>query len=256
MRFRFALFSLTLLLLVAAAVPAFATPRDGACFYKDEHFRGSSFCINAGDSRGSLPGGFTDEISSIKIYGRASVTVYQDQNFRGDSERFTNDVDDLRQIRTDNNSGHSWNNRVSSIRVDAGRGNWGHGQNGNWGRDDDWNRNQNHNNGNWNQNRPNFPTWGRGPQPNRGACFYRDREFRGDYFCMSAGEEFRSLPSMRDDISSVRVFGGARVRVYEDADFRGSSASFRRDIDDLRDRRMRDDNQHTWNNRISSIQVD
>lgn len=280
MKFRFALF-LLLLFVIAAIVPAFAAPRNGACFYKDEYFRGSSFCINAGETQGSLPGGFTDDISSIRIYGNASVTVYQDQNLRGDSERFTSDVQDLRQVRKDNDSSHSWNNRISSIRVDSGRG-WGNGNgNGNRGwnrgnnnRDDDnrgWNR-DNHDrddsDGRWNRgnngnndwgrsgpNRPNYPTWGRGPQPNRGACFYRDRDFRGDYFCMRAGEEYSSLPSMRDDISSVRVFGGARVQVFEDSDFRGSTARFGNDLSDLRSRQVRDDREHTWNNRISSIQV-
>ncbi len=273
MKFRFALF-LILLFMAAAIVPAFAAPRNGACFYKDEYFRGSSFCINAGESQGSLPGGFTDEISSIRIYGNASVTVYQDQNFRGGSERFTSDVQDLRQVRKDNDSSHSWNNRISSIRVDSGRG-WGNGNgNGGWNRGNgnpggnrgnndrdndnrDWNRGNNANNdwGRNGSNRPNFPTWGRGPRPNRGACFYRDRDFRGDYFCMKNGEEFRSLPSMRDDISSIKVYGGARVVVFEDSDFRGSSARFRNDITDLRNSAVRDDRDHTWNNRISSIQV-
>lgn len=266
MKLRFALFFI-LLFVIVAIVPAFAAPRNGACFYKDRDFRGSSFCINAGETQGSLPGGFTDDISSIRIYGNARVTVYQDQNLRGDSERFASDVQDLGQVRKDNDSSHSWNNRISSIRVDSGRG-WGNGNgNGNQGwnrgnnnRDDDnrgWNR-ENSGNNDWgrnNPNRPNFPTWGRGPRPNRGACFYRDRDFRGDYFCMTAGEEYSSLPSMRDDISSIRVFGGARVAVFEDSDFRGSAARFRTDITNLGNREVRDDRDHTWNNRISSIQV-
>ncbi len=266
MKLRFALLISTLLFIAAAVVPAFAAPSNGACFYKDEYFKGSSFCINAGESRGSLPGGFTDEISSIRIYGNARVTVFEDQDFRGSSEQFGSNVQDLRQVRKDSDSSHSWNNRISSIRVDSSRG-WGgnHGWNGGNNNDRGWNKDNrddhgwnqgNQGNHDWNQNRPNFPTWGRGPRPNRGACFYRDRDFRGDYFCMRGGEEFGSLPSMRDDISSIKVYGGARVMVWEDSDFRGSSARFRSDISDLRNREVRDERDHTWNNRISSIRVE
>lgn len=90
--------------------------------------------------------------------------------------------------------------------------------------------------------------WGRG-----GACFYSDRNFGGKYLCLRRGETRNQLGSLGDDISSIRVFGGARVMVYNDRDFRGPSAATARDIPDLR--AWSYGGGHTWNNRISSVRV-
>lgn len=97
--------------------------------------------------------------------------------------------------------------------------------------------------GNWNGG-----NWGRG-----GACFYTQAGFGGDYFCMRRGESFPNIGGYGDRISSIRVFGGARVEIFNDRDFRGGSAPARRDIGDLRNYRF--GGSHTWNNRISSVQV-
>jgi hypothetical protein len=90
--------------------------------------------------------------------------------------------------------------------------------------------------------------WGRG-----GACFYRDRNFGGNYFCLRRGEVRDELGDLGDDISSIRVFGGARVSVFNDRNFRGGSGRTGSDISDLRQWRFHGD--HTWNNRISSVRV-
>jgi len=90
--------------------------------------------------------------------------------------------------------------------------------------------------------------WGRERSPRDGACFYQDRDYRGDYFCVRAGRSLRSLPSdMNDHISSLRVFGRAEVVVYRDRSFHGRSARFDGDVRDLR--------LDIWNDRISSVQV-
>ena len=90
--------------------------------------------------------------------------------------------------------------------------------------------------------------WGRG-----GACFYRDRNFSGNFFCLRRGEGRESLGDMGDDISSIRVFGGARVTVYNDRNFTGGRANSNRDVVDLRNWSY--EGGHTWNNRISSVRV-
>lgn len=84
-------------------------PRDGACFYKDTDYDGEHFCVGSGEDIGSLPGGMNDSISSIKIFGRAEVTVFRDFRYQGRSTRFDYDVRDLRN--------EGWNDLVSSIRV-------------------------------------------------------------------------------------------------------------------------------------------
>ena len=126
-----------------------------------------------------------------------------------------------------------------------GEGGPGHGEGGpHWihpGPDNDWPPRGNWNGGNW----------GRG-----GACFYTEYNFGGDYFCMRRGEAFPSLSDYGDRISSMRVFGGARVTVYNDRNYSNGQDRTKHDFSDLREWRMSQDRSHTWNNRISSVRVE
>ncbi|MEQ1354108.1 MAG: DUF3011 domain-containing protein [Candidatus Acidiferrum sp.] len=88
----------------------------GACFYKDSNFGGSFFCLRRGEQRESL-GNYGDQISSMRVFGRARTMIYDDRNFSGARQRVSGDVGDLRQYRVAQKPGHTWNNRVSSIRV-------------------------------------------------------------------------------------------------------------------------------------------
>ena len=92
--------------------------------------------------------------------------------------------------------------------------------------------------------------WGRG-----GACFFRDRNFGGDYICLRRGESRAALGALGNDISSIRVFGGARVTVFDNQSFHGNRTRTRGDINNLQEWRTGQGN-HTWNNRISSLRVD
>jgi hypothetical protein len=90
--------------------------------------------------------------------------------------------------------------------------------------------------------------WGRGPVPGSGACFYQDTNYRGEYFCVGAGENVGRVPDdMNDRISSIKVFGRANVVVFKDVRFSGGSTRFDSDVRDLRDQ--------GWNDRISSMRV-
>jgi hypothetical protein len=99
--------------------------------------------------------------------------------------------------------------------------------------------------GSWNGGR-----WDRG-----GACFYKGYGFGGDYFCMRRGESRDSLADYGGKISSIRVFGGARAVVFDDRNYRGANDSTNRDVSDLRVWKVTSKYPHTWNNRISSLQV-
>lgn len=112
----------------------------------------------------------------------------------------------------------------------------------------------------WWDREPNAPwpprgNWHGGRWEQGGACFYKDRNFGGSYFCMRRGEQRASLAGYGDDISSIRIFGNARVIVFDGRDFRGPNAGFRRDISDLRQRGVVQRSDRTWNNRISSLQI-
>jgi len=90
--------------------------------------------------------------------------------------------------------------------------------------------------------------WGRERVPRDGACFYKDPNFHGEYFCIGAGQEYSQMPEhMNDKISSIRVFGRAEVFVYRDVRFDGRSSRFAGDISNLKS--------EGWNDLISSISV-
>ena len=90
--------------------------------------------------------------------------------------------------------------------------------------------------------------WGRPTVPRTGACFYRDADFRGEYFCASVGQEFSSVPDgMNDEISSIRTFGGAVVTIFKDKRFGGRTARFEGNVRNLEN--------EGWNDRLSSLRV-
>lgn len=92
------------------------------------------------------------------------------------------------------------------------------------------------------------PRWGRPHVPRAGACFYRDTNFHGDYFCARAGEEIAYMPpGMNDEISSIRTFGNTEVTIFQNTRFKGRSTRFRTDV-----RSLKNDG---WNDRLSSLRV-
>lgn len=84
-----------------------AMPREGACFYEDANYRGRYFCVPRGGVYSSLPNGFNDRISSVRVFG-ASVQLFDDRDMRGRSTEIRRD---------DSNLKGRWRDAVSSIRV-------------------------------------------------------------------------------------------------------------------------------------------
>lgn len=206
-----------------------AVPRDGVCFYRSENFRGRSFCVAVGDSLDRLYEGFDDGLYSLQVFGNAEAIVFNEPGFYGVNARIDESVQDLRQVPVADNPTKSWAGRISSIQVNFKRRGFRRGPQLRWGRE-------------------RFPA--------AGACFYRDRDFRGDYFCMGVGESYDDLPpGFNDGISSIRVFGGAELAVFNYSDFRGINVRIRRDVADLSRWRTADNPYKNWGDRISSIQV-
>ena len=56
------------------------------------------------------------------------------------------------------------------------------------------------------------------------VCVYQDIRYQGWEQCYSVGDEVATLGKRNNNISSVRVFGRARVAVFEDQNFNGRSA--------------------------------
>ena len=199
---------------------------DRVCFYRDVQFEGPSWCYRPGDELADLRNR-GDEISSIRIFGRARVIVYDLDEFMGTSDEFDRDVADLRLRNMEGR--RNWNDRIESFQVlGVGRGRGGpFGGFGRNDRDDD---------------RDNRPSRDR-------ICVYEDINYGGRSQCWNADEEENNLAGRgwNDRISSVRVFGRARVELYRDAGFRGGRIRVERDTPDL--------GAMNWGDQISSFQV-
>ena len=73
---------------------------------------------------------------------------------------------------------------------------------------------------------------------------------------MRQGENWPALPGgFNDGISSIRVFNGAQVRIFNNSNFGGVNVRIRRSVPDLRGLRLPDNPSKTWNDRISSLAV-
>jgi hypothetical protein len=195
-----------------------APPRNGVCFYDDINYGGDYFCTNNDATNGLLE--MNDRISSIRIFGNAEVTVYQDRNFTGRSQTITADVRDLRP--------GGWNDTITSFRTQPQQGRPGAwpSQGGAWA------------------NR-----WGRPATPTNGACFYENVNFQGQYFCSRQGETVEMVPEGTNDrVSSIRLFGNAEIVVFRDRNFEGVSQWFDVSEPDLRE--------SGWNDTISSYQIE
>ena len=90
--------------------------------------------------------------------------------------------------------------------------------------------------------------WGHPRTPSSGACFYEDINYGGRYFCSPVGSTTARVPSgTNNQISSIRIFGNVEVLVFRDNNFKGQSARFAGNVNDLR--------RSGWNDRISSFRI-
>ena len=64
------------------------------------------------------------------------------------------------------------------------------------------------------------------------VCLYKEENFKGHEQCYGPGDQ---VPDLRNaEIESIRVFGHARVMLYEDRDFRGRMIDLSADVPDLK----------------------
>jgi len=90
--------------------------------------------------------------------------------------------------------------------------------------------------------------WGRDRIPAIAACFYENVNYAGRYFCVTPGEQIRTLPTrVSGGIGSMRLVGGAEATVFHETDFRGRSLRALSNIADFR--------RQGWSGGISSLEV-
>ncbi|MEM6457042.1 MAG: beta/gamma crystallin-related protein [Acidobacteriota bacterium] len=199
-------------------------PIEGVTLYRDLRFSGraETFVDDIPDLRGTYIG--NDEVTSARVARGCRVRLYEHPDFRGDYTELRNgeDAPDLRGSRVGDD-------RISSleIRCRRDRDDWYGG--GYDDRDDD-----------------------RYDRDDAAVTLYRDPQYRGRAESFDEGD----IPDLRgsyvgnDEVTSVRVARGCRVRLYEHTNFRGDYTELRngKDDPDLRGSRVGDD-------RISSLQV-
>ncbi len=198
---------------------------DRVCFFRDVEYQGPSWCYRPGDELADLRNQ-GNEISSIRVFGRARVIVYDDEEFMGAADEFDRDVPDLRLRALEGR--RNWNDRIDSFQVrgtrPARRG--------------------------LREQRAQRPRGDRDNRPARDRiCVYEDINYGGRSQCWNADDEERNLSGAgwNDRISSIRVFGRARIELYRDADYRGQRLRLDRDASDL--------GAMNWSDQISSFQV-
>jgi Peptidase inhibitor family I36 len=96
--------------------------------YQHADFQGSFLVLYPGDSIDNLSGknypnggGLNDTISSVRVEGGAAVFVYEQARFRGAVMRVTENARDLTARSLPDNPKLSWNDRISSFRVEGTR---------------------------------------------------------------------------------------------------------------------------------------
>jgi len=83
------------------------------------------------------------------------------------------------------------------------------------------------------------------------VCIYKHDNFQGHEQCYRPGEEVSDLKHI--DINSVRVFGHARVMLFEDRDFHGRMMEFSSDMPDLS--RVAVSGSKSWHDHVGSLRV-
>jgi hypothetical protein len=93
--------------------------------------------------------------------------------------------------------------------------------------------------------------------PTSGACFYRDINYSGPYFCTQAGETLSTVPSgFNDAIRSIRIFGNVQLTIYNNSNLTGASTLVQNDVADLRSIALANEPSKNWTTRISSLRID
>lgn len=212
-----------LYVLLGSIVPAaaFAQGSSGGpgqvCLYEHANYGGWEQCFSVGDTVSDLDGR-RDQVSSIRVRGRAEITLFEHPGFQGNRVTIDQSIPDLRRFS------RNWNDEVDGLRVSSGDFRGGGGERFRERRTDR-------------------------------VCVYQHVGFQGNSQCWDAGEVIRDLREVgwNDGISSIRVFGDTRIAIYEHNDFDGDRLIVSDDVADLTRVPAAYGN---WNDRVSSVRVE
>lgn len=226
---------------VLLILPAFAVANsdngDRVCIYKHDNFHGHEQCYRPGEQVSDLK---HIDINSIRVMGNARVMLFEDKDFRGRMMAFNNDMPDLSRVPM--STSKTWHDQVGSMRVVS--------EYAFRDRDRFYER----------EHYPSADTYIYRSKPtfevlDEGVCVYERPSFQGRSQCWSANTDISDLSfaDWKDKISSVRVFGHARLVGYKDADFHGDRLIIDHDVSDLGNLPMA--RVGNWNHEIRSMAV-
>jgi hypothetical protein len=212
-------------ILLGLSVPATTFGQQGSgggggpgqvCLYEHANYGGWESCFSPGENVPDL-GGRRDQVSSVRIRGRAEITLFEHPNFQGNRVTIDQSIPDLKRFS------RNWNDEVDGFRVSSG----------------------------------DFRGGGERARERRQdrVCVYQHVGFQGNSQCWDAGEVIRDLREVgwNDGISSIRVFGDTRIAIYEHNNFDGDRLIVSEDLPDLTRVPAAYGN---WNDRISAVRVE
>jgi hypothetical protein len=226
---------------VLLILPAFAAadPEHGdrVCIYKHNNFHGHEQCYRPGEEVSDLK---NVDVNSIRVFGHVRVMLFEDRDFHGRMMEFNSDMPDLSHVAMSGSK--TWHDHVGSLRVVPetaffrsdrlyDRDPYPYGDTYIY------------------RSKPTLET------TDEGVCVYEKPGFEGRFQCWAANTTISDLSfgNWNSKISSVRVFGQARLVGYKDTDFRGDRIIIDHDAADLETFPMaRGGN---WNHEIRSLSV-
>ncbi len=104
-------------------------PAGRVIIYQHAGFRGDSLVLYPGEAIDNMSGRtfenggkLNDSISSIRVEGDVEVLAYENSRYRGEALRLTENTRDLTGRPVAGGVGVTWNDRISSLRVERVRG--------------------------------------------------------------------------------------------------------------------------------------
>jgi len=102
--------------------------------FQHANYEGGALVLYPGESLDNFSGKtfdngskLNDGVSSIRVEGKAELFVYADGHFRGEAMKLTESVRDLTGRYVKGGVGATWNDRISSVKVEGERGGNGGG---------------------------------------------------------------------------------------------------------------------------------
>jgi hypothetical protein len=206
-----------------------AAPADGVYLYEHSNYEGKCIKLTS-DVSNLIDYDFNDKISSIRIIGNYSVTVYEHIKYEGWSKTY---YDDTRYV------GDSANDQISSIII---RRNPGSGPRPNPG---PARYPRYHNEP---EDRPGYRPGNRPiqrPGAERGVYLFEQTNYGGKWIKLYYNVSKLGNYNFNDKTSSLRIIGRYKITVYEHENYLGWAYTYYNDIPNLGRR----------NNQISSIRI-